>query len=539
MARDQWIPLGYILCLAVPVSWGRVALRLSSFLLLPRLFGYSPVMSSADEKTKNSGPDGIHPVEPQPQLESQKEPLPAAVDENKNGNVEAFEATQSHSSENDGETVKRRWWHSIKEPGSALQIVSAAILAIAIGLAVVTTTDEVPQPAIDIIGIPGSLWLRGLKCVVLPLIITALIISMQRMKALAGDSMLLAYWTVGYYMITTLLAIVISTILTSLVWAPRFREVDDSQLELSEAEQADIDKRPTYTISESVVNLFESFVSDNIVGSLANTELLAVVVASIIIGLLLKSGSSIVKVCHEVDAIVTVIITFLIKVAPIGVFSLILSNLFTLDLATMAESLGFLIAGALTNFFIHLFVVIPIIFFVFTRMNPFTYWLACSPAWITAWGSASSAGTLPVTIRVVRERGVPEVINKFAVPLGCMINMDGTAIYFPVAVTFMARTQGMDITPVQYIIVVCLSTLASIGATPIPSSSLVLIIMICESINVPLTGMFAVITAIDWFLDRFRTALNVSGDCMAAKVIEKQTKITDASVADSEMEKMC
>jgi Na+/H+-dicarboxylate symporter len=102
-----------------------------------------------------------------------------------------------------------------------------------------------------------------------------------------------------------------------------------------------------------------------------------------------------------------------------------------------------------------------------------------------------------------------------------------TAIYFPVAVTFLARTQGIDITPVQYIIVLCLSTLASIGTTPIPSASLVLIVMIAQSINVPLTGMFAVIVAIDWFLDRFRTALNVTGDCFAAKIIEIQTGIKD------------
>lgn len=384
---------------------------------------------------------------------------------------------------------------------------------------------------------------------------------MQRLKALAGDSKKLAWWTIGYYVATTLLAIAVSTLLTALVWAPRFVRADEESLRISDAEQKKIDETPKYTISESVVNLFESFVTDNFVKSLANAELLAVLVASFVIGLLLRHDSSIVKAVHEVDAIVTVVITFLIEKAPYGVFSLILSNLFTLDLATMAESLGFLIAGALTNFFIHLFIVLPILFIILARINPWSYWLSCSAAWITAWGSASSAGTLPVTIRVVRERGVPEVINDFAVPLGCLINMDGyvfepcssslgsytrahanfcrTAIYFPIAVTFLARTQGIDITAVQYIIVVCLSTLASIGTTPIPSASLVLIIMIAQSINIPLTGMYAVIVAIDWFLDRFRTALNVSGDCFAAKIIEKQTGIKDEDVAARAAEKFC
>lgn len=154
-------------------------------------------------------------------------------------------------------------------------------------------------------------------------------------------------------------------------------------------------------------------------------------------------------------------------------------------------------------------------------------WLKCSPAWITAWGTASSAATLPVTIRCVLERGVPVTITKFAVPLGCLINMDGTAIYFPIVVVFLAATQGITLNAADYIIVVLLSTLASIGTTPIPSSSLVLTVMIAGSIGVPITGMYAVVVAIDWFLDRFRTAVNVSCDTFAAKIVTKITGIVD------------
>jgi Na+/H+-dicarboxylate symporter len=429
------------------------------------------------------------------------------------------------------EEVKRTWYQSlvasVKEPGSATQIIIAAILAIAIGMPVVSTVEEVPQAAIDIISIPGGLWLRALKCIVLPLIVTAMIIAIQRLKELAGDSRKLATWTIGYYVLTTILAIAISITLTALVWAPRFTQADEESLEVTESDQETIDETPVYTISESVVNLFNSFISDNFVGSLAEAELLAVLVAAVVIGSLLKPGASLMKAVYEIEEIVMKVVTFLIQAAPYGVFSLILSNLFKLDLETMGQNLGFLIAGALVNMFIHIWVVLPILFFALTRMNPYTYWLKCSAAWITAWGSASSAGTLPVTLKVVTERGVPTVISKFATPLGCLINMDGTAIYFPVAVTFLARTQGIDITPVQYIIVLCLSTLASIGTTPIPSASLVLIVMIAQSINVPLTGMFAVIVAIDWFLDRFRTALNVTGDCFAVKIIEIQTGIKD------------
>lgn len=105
--------------------------------------------------------------------------------------------------------------------------------------------------------------------------------------------------------------------------------------------------------------------------------------------------------------------------------------------------------------------------------------------------------------------------------------MDGTAIYFPVVVVFMATTQGIELGPADYVIILLLSTLASIGTTPIPSSSLVLTVMIAQSVNVPLTGMYAVVVAIDWFIDRFRTAVNVSGDLFAADVMRKYTGIKD------------
>lgn len=102
-----------------------------------------------------------------------------------------------------------------------------------------------------------------------------------------------------------------------------------------------------------------------------------------------------------------------------------------------------------------------------------------------------------------------------------------TAIYFPMSVVFLARTNGIDLNAANYIVICLLATLASIGTTPIPSSSLVLTVMIAGSVGVPVTGMYAVIVAIDWFLDRFRTALNVSGDLFGAMVVYKRTGIED------------
>lgn len=228
---------------------------------------------------------------------------------------------------------------------------------------------------------------------------------------------------------------------------------------------------------------------------------------------------------------VTVVITLLIKMAPIGVFFLILSNLMRLDMAAVGRNLGIHIAACLSCFFLHLFIVLPFLFFCFTKwQNPYAHWMRCSPAWITAWGTASSAATLPVTMRTLYKVGIPTVIVKFAAPFGCMINMDGSAIHFPIAVTFLARTQDINLTAVEYVIIIFLSTLGAIGGAPLPSAGLVIIVMIAGSVNVEITGMYAVIVAIDWFLDRFRTMINVSGDLYACRIFEVQTGIKDEDI---------
>lgn len=448
-----------------------------------------------------------------------------------------------HSTNHGSFTSKEPWWHAIKEPGSAPQIVLAAALAIAIGMAVTSTVDDIPDAASTILAIPGTLWLRSLRAVVLPLIVCAMVLAVQQLRDMTGRGAALARWTIGYYVATTIIAIIHSEIMTAFVWSRLMTRVGDESLAVAE-EDADIyAEREEVAIHDVVVQMFESLIPSNVVNALATDSLLAVLVTSVIVGYLINGpNSSLLRATKEVERIVLVIITFLIKLAPIGVFFLILPNLFRLDLAEIGQNLGVLIGGSVGGMFIHLFIVLPIIYFAIVRENPYTFWFKNSPAWLTAWGTASSAATLSVTMRCSLQRGVPKTIVDFAVPLGCLINMDGTAIYFPLVVVFMAVTQGITLNGADYVIICLLSTLASIGTTPIPSSSLVLTVMIAGSVNVPLTGMYAVVVAIDWFIDRFRTATNVSGDLFAAKIMERLTGIKDpdnaASVQENEQQQM-
>ncbi|KAF2261921.1 Sodium:dicarboxylate symporter family protein [Lojkania enalia] len=432
-------------------------------------------------------------------------------------------------------TLVQRLVKQAKTPGSAIQIIIAAAIAIAIGMAVSASVDEVPEAAPAILEIPGSLWLRALKAAVLPLIIVAIMIAMQDLRAMAKEGAQLATYTIFWYIGTTCLAVVHSMILTDLVWRRLMVDVSATLPALDEdssagEKAADGAENAPHDI---VVEVFESFIPDNVVGALANNELLAVLVTSIVVGLLIQGpDSSIMRAVREVERLVSIIITALIKLAPIGVFSLILANLLTLDMEAAGKNMGILIGGSIAQMAIHLFIMYPILFFAFTRKNPFTYWMKNSPAWITAWGTASSAATMPVTLRCVKARGVPQRISRFTIPLGTLINMDGTAIYFPMVVVFLAATQGMKLNAGDYTIIVLLSTLSSIATTPIPSSSLVLTIMIANAVNVPVTGMYAIVVAFDWLIDRFRTMTNVSGDMFAARVMQKLTGITDGDIVD-------
>jgi Na+/H+-dicarboxylate symporter len=255
------------------------------------------------------------------------------------------------------------------------------------------------------------------------MIVTAMIMAIQRLRAMTqggGKAGKLARWTIGYYVLTTILAVTHSCLLVGLVWSKLMQPVSGDQLAVDAADQETIDERKSIAIHEVVVDMFNSLVPQNIVNALATDSLLAVLVTAVVVGYVIKPGGALMRAVEEIEVMIMRIITILIYLAPIGVFHLIMPNLWRLDIGEIGMNLGILIGGTLCGMVIHLFILIPIIFFAFTRQNPYTLWLKCSPAWVTAWGTASSAATLPVTIRCVLNLGVPVTVTKFAVPLGCL-----------------------------------------------------------------------------------------------------------------------
>lgn len=259
---------------------------------------------------------------------------------------------------------------------------------------------------------------------VVPLIITSLILAVQRLKQMSGHGARVAKWTLGYYFGFMMIAIVQSIALTALCWSRLFVVVQPDELE-SDASHAE--NTPKLAPHEVIVQVFESLVPENIVAALAaDQRLLSVMVMAIAVGYLLRPTSVFVRVVQEVEELVALAAALLLRAAPAGVFFLVLPSLLAgPPFRDVGRNLGVLVGASLAGMFVHLFVFVSLFYLAVVRENPYAFWLRLAPAWIEAWGSGSSAATLPVTMECVLRQKVPMLVTKFVVPLGVLINMDG------------------------------------------------------------------------------------------------------------------
>jgi len=210
---------------------------------------------------------------------------------------------------------------------------------------------------------------------------------------------------------------------------------------------------------------------------------------------------------------------------PLGIFSLVISTvLHEEDFWGLLQSLGEFVGATTVGILLHLLFFYPIVYAVNTKKNPYLMLPKMIQPMLTAFATSSSAATLPVTIKTAEANGVHKDISKFMIPLGATINMDGTAIYFPIAVIYLANTMGVAVTAGNKIAISIVSAMVSIGAAPIPNAGLVYLILIMDSVGLPVTGSISFVLSIDWLLDRMQTACNVTGDGFGALILEDYRK---------------
>lgn len=279
-------------------------------------------------------------------------------------------------------------------------------------------------------------------------------------------------------------------------------------------------------IKNTLINPFKAFSEGNV---------LAVVLFAMLIGLSLVFGGSrfntIRRLHQEFFDLVMMLVSWVMKLAPIGIFALLVKLVAQEDLGVLSSLAEFAAVVTGTTIF-HGLVVLPILLWVFGRVSPWKFFKATRVALVTAFATSSSSATMPLSMKCTQENlGVRPEIVGFVIPLGSHLNMDGTALYEAAAALFVANLIGWDLSLGQQIIVCLTAMLASLGAPGIPSAGMVTMIMVLQSVGLPAEAI-AILLPIDRILDTVRTVVNVEGDMMVSVVVDRYSKPATAEITD-------
>jgi len=354
--------------------------------------------------------------------------------------------------------------------------------------------------------------------VIVPLILTSIISGVASVGSGKTIGRLFSK-TLGFYVLSSLLAILVGLVLVNLVGPGRganIAAVTPAQL-------------PTLATPSSPVQLILDIVPSNFFQAAAAGDMLAVIFFSIVFGASITAlpdgpQKSLRELIENLFQVMMVLTHGIIRFLPIGVFALITRMVATtgLDAFRPLALYAITIAAGIT---VHMFLTLPLMLMLLGRINPRIHFANMRAPLLVAFSTSSSAATLPVTIEAVETKvGVSNKVTSFVLPMGATINMDGTALFECVGVLFIAQVLGFELGAVQQTIVVLTALLASIGAAAIPSAGLVVIFIVLESVGLRGPEVDLIVgsmLAIDRPLDMYRTAVNIFSDSCGAAIIAR------------------
>ena len=357
----------------------------------------------------------------------------------------------------------------------------------------------------------GQGFIRLMQMLVVPLVFCSLICGSMAI----GDTKTLGkvgVKTIGFYLVTTALAVCVAL---------------GSALLINPGRGLDMDAVQKGTVSStteatSLVDTLLNIIPKNPVQSMANGDMLPIIVFALFVGIMLAKlgtrGSVVANFFSQFNDVMMEMTMAIMKIAPIGVFCLIARTFATVGFSAFAPMLKYM-GNVTLALAIQCLVVYQILLFVFTRLNPFKFIKKFLPVMGFAFSTATSNATIPMSIDTLSKKmGVSKQISSFTIPLGATINMDGTSIMQVVAVVFIAQAYGIPLTMGNLATVVVTATLASIGTAGVPSVGLVTLAMVLNSVGLPTEGI-ALIMGIDRILDMIRTAVNITGDAVCTTIV--------------------
>ena len=368
----------------------------------------------------------------------------------------------------------------------------------------------------------GTIFLNALKMIVVPLIVASMIVGVTSLGNISKLGRTTGK-TFVYYLVTTGVSVLIGLILVNII-KPGIG---------IESFAAYVPELVEESKQRSLIDVFVSLIPSNLIEAAAEGRILPLIVFSLIFGAVLttigEKGKPVIQFFEGLNEAIMKLVTIIIYFAPLGVMALIGGIV-----AENRDSIQELVSGlalysltVLLGLLIHAVIILPLILKLFTKRKPFRYFINMGQALATAFTTASSSATLPITMDCVEEKNkVDERAASFVLPLGATINMDGTALYEAVAALFIAQIYGIDLGIGSQVIIFLTATLASVGAAGIPHAGTVTMVFVLAAVGLPLEGI-GLIWAIDWFLDRCRTTVNVWGDSVGASVIANTKEFTN------------
>lgn len=422
------------------------------------------------------------------------------------------------------------------------QILIAIVLAVIIGYFTNKESTFLGIHLLSLFDFLGSLFMNALKMIIVPLIVASIITGIAGIGGTHGLGRMGAK-TILYYMLTSLFAILIGLFIVNLVvpgvvdGKPIGDIISVSQEQIQHAQG-----KVAASEGSSFADIFLRMFPPNIVHAAAEGQMLGLIVFSILFGFFItripddyaEAQYNFWQGAYEVMLKIT---EFIIKFAPIGIFGLIASVVLGLDkesdeLNRLLDALGRFTVTVLIALGIHMFLTMPLLLKFLARVNPLRHFKAMAPALLTAFSTASSSATLPLTLECVEKNaGVSNRTSSFVLPLGATINMDGTALYECVVAIFIFQAFGFDLTFTQQFLIVVTALMTSIGVAGIPAASLVAIMIILKAVGldeVSASAGLAMVIVVDRVLDMCRTAVNVFSDSCGAVIIgrsEGETQI--------------
>lgn len=444
--------------------------------------------------------------------------------------------------------------------------VAGVIVGVFIGLGV--RNAELTRTQVIYVGFPGEILIRLLKMIIIPLVVCSLVSGAASIDPKALGK--LGGWAMLFFLVTTLLASSIGVVMAFIVSpgsvsvsrpasldevVPARKEIIDSFLDLIR------NIFPSNLVSAAFQSYATSYklIKKNGTDGVPNItveqvpfgtdqdgmNILGLVVFAIVFGVALRKlgeeGEILIKFFNSFNEATMVLVSWVMWYAPLGIMFLVAGKIVEMeDVGSLFASLGKYIACCIIGHAIHGFLVLPGIYFIITRKNPYTFLWGIFTALATAFGTSSSSATLPLMMKCVEEKnGVSKHISRFILPIGATVNMDGAALFQCVAAVFIAQLNNIPLNFIQVITILVTATASSVGAAGIPAGGVLTLAIILEAIGLP-TNDISLILAVDWLVDRTCTVLNVEGDAFGAGIlqffVDREAKRNGAELSEVRLE---